>query len=65
VHILHTHNVNIQTLNTQIIRAPLSGSPLFDLTLEAHVPIEKPIAQVKTELSDLAVEMNLDLNFKA
>ena len=65
VHILHVHNVNIQTLNTQVIRAPLSGSPLFDLTLEADVPVEKPIARVKAELSDLAVEMNLDLNFKA
>jgi glycine cleavage system regulatory protein len=64
VHILHAHNVNIQTLNTQVIRAPLSGSPLFDLILEAEVPVEKPIAIVKAELSDLAIEMNLDLNFK-
>jgi glycine cleavage system transcriptional repressor len=65
VHILHTHDVNIQTLNTQVIRAPLSGSPLFDLTLEADVPVDKPIATVKAELSDLAIEMNLDLNFKS
>ena len=65
VHILHAHNVNIQTLNTQVIRAPLSGSPLFDLILEADVPVDKPIAAVKAELSNLAVEMNLDLNFKS
>lgn len=63
VHILHRHNVNIQTLNTKVIRAPLSGAPLFDLTTEADVPAVKPIAKVKEDLMNLAEDMNLDLNF--
>ena len=64
VHILHQHNVNIQSLNTQVIRAPLSGAPLFDLDLEADVPPEKSIGKIKSELTDLAGKMNIDLNFK-
>ena len=64
VHLLHQHNVNIKSLNTQVARAPLSGAPLFDLNLEADVPVEKPIARVKEELMELAAQMNLDLNFK-
>jgi glycine cleavage system transcriptional repressor len=64
VHLLHQHNVNIKSLNTQVARAPLSGAPLFDLTLEADVPVEKPIAKAKDELMELAAQMNLDLNFK-
>ena len=64
VHILHHHNINIQSLNTQVIRAPLSGAPLFDLTLEADVPPEESIAKVKAELTDMAAELNLDLDFK-
>ena len=62
VHLLHQHNVNIKSLNTQVAMAPLSGAPLFDLTLEADVPVEKPIARVKDELMELAAQMNMDLN---
>ena len=64
VHLLHRHNINIKSLNTQVARAPLSGAPLFDLSLEADVPVEKPIARVKDELTELAAQMNLDLSFK-
>ncbi len=63
VHILHRHNVNIRYLNTQVLRAPLSGAPLFDLRLEAGVPGDTPVKKVKEELTALADEMNLDLNF--
>ena len=63
VHLLHRHNVNIETLDTQINRAPLSGTPLFDLFLEAIVPEETTIGTVKMELGQLAVEMNLNLKF--
>ena len=64
VHILHQHSVNIQSLNTQVNRAPLSGAPLFDLNLEADVPAGRSIAQLKEELLDLAAKENLDLEFK-
>ena len=64
VHVLHRHTVNVESLDTQVNRAPLSGAPLFDLILEAKVPMETPIARVKEDLISLATEMNLDLNFK-
>jgi len=64
VHVLHGHNVNVESLDTQVNRAPLSGAPLFDLILEAKVPMETSIARVKEDLTSLATEMNLDLNFK-
>jgi glycine cleavage system transcriptional repressor len=64
VHILHLHDVNIQSLNTKVSKAPLSGAPLFALDLEADVPAEEPIDILKEELTDLATQMNLDLNFK-
>jgi glycine cleavage system transcriptional repressor len=64
VHLLHQHNVNIRTLNTQVTRAPLSGAPLFDLVLEADVPVEKPIPRLKNDLMELAAQMNLDLSFR-
>ena len=63
VRILHHRDVNIQSLNTEVIRAPLSGAPLFDLSLEAGVPSGVAVAEVKKELADLAAEENLDLSF--
>jgi len=63
VSILHHHNVNIQNLDTRITNAPLSGAPLFDLTIEASIPADRPLSEVKEELQQLAAEMNLDLGF--
>ena len=63
VSVLHQHNVNIESLDTKVTSAPLSGAPLFDLILEAAVPAEESIATLKGELQALAAEMNLDLNF--
>jgi glycine cleavage system transcriptional repressor len=63
VHILHNHNVNIVSMDTQVVRSPLSGAPLFDLSLEAAVPESVSISWVKEELTEIAAEMNLDLSF--
>lgn len=64
VHILHRHSVNIHTLDTQVIRAPHTGAPLFDLSLVAGVPAQTSFTRVKEDLEALAYEMNLDLSFK-
>jgi glycine cleavage system transcriptional repressor len=64
VRLLRKHDVNIESLDTQVTRAPLSGAPLFDLRLEAKVPAEGSIGEIKERLTRLAGEMNLDLIFK-
>ena len=64
VRLLRQHDVNIESLDTQVTRAPLSGAPLFDLRLEAKVPADSPIGRIKEQLNRLADEMNLDLIFK-
>jgi glycine cleavage system transcriptional repressor len=64
VRVLRHHKANITYLNTQTTRAPFSGDALFDITLEATIPADKPIAMIKEELSVLAGDINLDLSFK-
>ncbi len=64
VHVLHQYNANILSLTTQVINAPLSGAPLFDLSLKASVPDDVPIAKVKADISKIAEEMNLDVDFR-
>jgi len=63
VHVFHLHSVNIQSLNTHVLRAPLSGAPLFNISIEAAVPAETSISELKEKLRELASEMNIDLNF--
>ncbi len=64
VRLLRKQDVNIESLETQVTRAPLSGAPLFDLRIEAKVPPESSIGETKDRLARLAAEMNLDLIFK-
>lgn len=64
VHVFHLHNVNIQSLRTQVLSAPLSGAPLFTLSIEAAVPTATSISDFKEKLHLQAAEMNIDLNFK-
>ena len=64
VHILRLHDVNIQSLNTHVSKAPLSGAPLFALELEADAPAEVSIESLKGELKDVAGQMNLDITFE-
>jgi glycine cleavage system transcriptional repressor len=63
VRILHRHRVNIESLETRLQKAPLSGAPLFDLVLESSVPVDASIPGIKKELMELAGEMNFDLTF--
>jgi glycine cleavage system transcriptional repressor len=64
VHCLRLKNANIESLVSQMTCAPFSGAPLFHLSVEAAVPAENPIAEVKEELLTIAAKMNLDLNFQ-
>ncbi len=64
VHILKKHNVCILSLDTQLKTMPHTGTPMFDLNMEASIPVTNSISKMKDELNDLASEMNLDIIFK-
>ena len=64
VHILKNHEVSIFSLDTQLKTMPHTGTPMFDLNLEASIPADNSISKLKEELYDLASEMNLDILFK-
>jgi len=65
VHIFRINQVNIQSLQTRVISAPLSGTPLFNLNIEGSVPVSVSIAGFKKALEMAAAEMNVDLNFRS
>ncbi len=63
VSVLHKHNVNIDSLDTEVSHAPLSGTPLFHMRLVAEVPVGVAVGRVKEELNEIAKTDDLDLNF--
>jgi glycine cleavage system transcriptional repressor len=60
-HALAEKGVNIESLTTRVTQAPMSGSPLFEMTLEVSVPGAIRLADVRNELADIAVRLNLYL----
>lgn len=64
VRILRHHDVNICAMKTRTAGAPLSGAPIFNMVLEGVVPGEKQLPMVKRDLTELASEMNMDLDFQ-
>ena len=61
-HLLHTRNVNIEELNTQLDHAPHSGTPLFTMDMIVTIPQELQLKQLREELEDLCADLNCDLD---
>jgi glycine cleavage system transcriptional repressor len=60
-HALSELGVNIESLTTRVTEAPMSGSPLFEMTLEVSVPSSIQLDGVRARLAEIAVRLNLYL----
>jgi len=63
--VLAEHAVNVVSLSSRVEPAPWSGSPLFELTAELHVPAGVAIVTLRRELDRAAERENLDYTLKA
>ena len=64
-HLLAEHGVNVANLETRLAHAPVSGTPIFSLELEAQVPGELPMARLREALKALSDSENIDLDLRA
>jgi glycine cleavage system transcriptional repressor len=53
-------DVNVETLNTEIMSAPMSGTPLFALTAVVTVPEEMALDELRSGMERLAAELGVD-----
>jgi glycine cleavage system transcriptional repressor len=53
-------SINVASLESRIVYAPLSGTPMFVLTAELQVPSEVALGELRRELSATCDEENLD-----
>ena len=62
--VLHDREVNIESLETHVAAAPVSGTPVFSLVAALSVPAEAKTTQLRAELEELADRFNLDIEFE-
>jgi len=62
--VLHSRNVNIESLETHVRSAPVSGTPVFALEARLSVPAETKATRLRAELLEVADQFNLDIVFE-
>ena len=63
--LLARFGVNIDNLETEASNAPVTGTPIFRMNLEAEIPGDVPVRKLRSELADLCDELNMDFTLEA
>jgi glycine cleavage system transcriptional repressor len=64
-HALRTLDVNIESMDTQLSAAPITGAPMFEMELLMSVPRTTPIAKLREQMTKLCDELNIDWQLAA
>jgi glycine cleavage system transcriptional repressor len=64
-HLLGELKVNIETADTRLKEAPVTGAPLFEMELVLAVPADTAIAALRDSLGRLCDELNMDWRLEA
>ncbi len=57
---LAEQGINIETMDTGMVRAPMSGTPLFTMTAIVVVPPELPYPDWRDDLEEIGDKLNVD-----
>jgi glycine cleavage system transcriptional repressor len=64
-HLLGELQINIESADTRLREAPVTGTPLFEMELVLAVPADTPIAALRESLGRLCDELNMDWRLEA
>lgn len=64
-HVLRTLNVNIESMETRLSAAPITGAPTFEMELLMSVPRTTPISKLREQIGKLCDELNIDWQVSA
>jgi glycine cleavage system transcriptional repressor len=59
-HLLRSLDVNIESMQTNLVAAPYTGAPVFEMDLAMSVPSTLPLSQLRQQLGQLCDELNVD-----
>ncbi len=63
--VLSRHTVNVSALDSSLINAPLSGTPMFQVDCRLQIPSRVGMKALRTDLGSLCEEENLDYSLDA
>lgn len=61
--VLHRFQVSIEALDSRVTRAPVSGTPLFNMEATLAVPATVRVRELREALADLSDRLNMDIEF--
>ena len=64
-HVLSAHRVNVASCDTSLCNAPVTGTPVFSVRIDAEVPAGVAISVLRKELAQVAEAENVDLELRA
>ena len=64
-HMLRRLNVNIESMETHLSAAPITGAPTFEMELLMSVPHTTAISQLRQQVGQLCDELNIDWTIAA
>src|SRR5581483_4557320 len=64
-HALRGLDVSIESMDTTLEAAPITGSPVFSMELIVSVPVETPVARLREALAAVCDPLNIDWHLAA
>ena len=61
-HLLRSQNINIESLDTRLTSAPITGAPIFEMELVISIPASVTMSKLRSELTTICDELNMDYN---
>ncbi len=61
---LTSARMNIETMDTRVTKAPITGAPLFSMYATVQSPPELTVSQLRSNLAELGDELGVDIEVK-
>ena len=65
VHHLLEQGISVENLDSQVVNAPYSGVPLFEMRIRVHAPASISLASLRKQLQGVADKLNVDIEVRA
>jgi glycine cleavage system transcriptional repressor len=63
-HYLASEKIQVETMDTQVSRAPTTGTPIFSMQAMVEAPPELTLPKLRHKLSDLSDELGVDIEVR-
>ena len=63
-HYLASEKIQVETMDTQVSRAPTTGTPIFSMQAMVQAPPELTLPKLRQKLSELSDELGVDIEVR-